>query len=408
MSKVDTTLSLRRCRELLASGKASEAVADLRELVRSGEQSARVELARALLQAPTAETDAEEAARLLQDGDAGVDPAAAYQLALIALGGQLLERDPIRIAGQILLAGKTGTIGAVRSLALALARHTRPDVHLEARRLWAAAARAGDPVAALLLAAHLGDAVAAGGDRHALDELEADLARRGLSPLPALPATAAAPDSGPPGYSVQQLMRSPPARQVHASPRIRLISGLLSRDECRFLIALARPHLKRAQVFDRAEGAATESSQRSSANLTLPLVLEDFHARLLQLRMALAAGAELVQAEPLEIMRYGPGEQYRPHRDYLPQSALDADRPAAGQRRTTICVYLSTPDAGGETDFPRVGVRVPARAGDALVFDNLYPDGRPDPDSLHAGLPVQQGEKWLATLWIRQRRYRDY
>jgi hypothetical protein len=43
-----------------------------------------------------------------------------------------------------------------------------------------------------------------------------------------------------------------------------------------------------------------------------------------------------------------------------------------------------------------------------VVFDNLFADGRPDPDSLHAGTPVERGEKWLATLWIRQRRYRDF
>ena len=46
--------------------------------------------------------------------------------------------------------------------------------------------------------------------------------------------------------------------------------------------------------------------------------------------------------------------------------------------------------------------------GRAVVFDNLLADGRPDPESLHAGLPVARGEKWLATLWLRERRYRHY
>ena len=43
-----------------------------------------------------------------------------------------------------------------------------------------------------------------------------------------------------------------------------------------------------------------------------------------------------------------------------------------------------------------------------MIFDNLLADGSPDADSLHAGLPVQRGEKWLATLWLRPGRYHAY
>ena len=44
----------------------------------------------------------------------------------------------------------------------------------------------------------------------------------------------------------------------------------------------------------------------------------------------------------------------------------------------------------------------------SIAFRNLTADGRPDPDSLHAGLPVARGEKWLATLWLRQRSCRAF
>ena len=71
-------------------------------------------------------------------------------------------------------------------------------------------------------------------------------------------------------------------------------------------------------------------------------------------------------------------------------------------------MYLNDVEAGGETEFPLAGVRIAPVAGRAVVFDNLLADGRPDPESLHAGLPVARGEKWLATLWLRERRYRHY
>jgi hypothetical protein len=62
----------------------------------------------------------------------------------------------------------------------------------------------------------------------------------------------------------------------------------------------------------------------------------------------------------------------------------------------------------GATEFPVAGVTVVPKAGTAVVFDNLLPDGSPDPDSLRAGLPVERGVKWLATLWLRQGRYREF
>ena len=126
----------------------------------------------------------------------------------------------------------------------------------------------------------------------------------------------------------------------------------------------------------------------------------------LHCRAAVRAGVPLAHAERLTVLRYLPGEQYRPHRDYLPPGSPETDRPDAGNRLRTICVYLNGVEAGGATAFPHAGLEIAPKAGRAVVFDNLHADGRPDPDSLHAGLPVEAGEKWLATLWIRQRPYR--
>ena len=87
---------------------------------------------------------------------------------------------------------------------------------------------------------------------------------------------------------------------------------------------------------------------------------------------------------------------------------FERDHPEAGNRARTICVYLNDVEAGGETEFPVAGVRVKPQAGRAVIFDNLREDGSPDVDSLHAGMPVVRGEKWLATLWIRQGGYRAF
>jgi hypothetical protein len=74
-----------------------------------------------------------------------------------------------------------------------------------------------------------------------------------------------------------------------------------------------------------------------------------------------------------------------------------------GQRAFTVLVYLNEDLEGGETDFPRVGLRHRGRKGDALVFRNVDAHGQPDRRTLHAGLSPSQGEKWVLSIWIRDR-----
>ena len=104
--------------------------------------------------------------------------------------------------------------------------------------------------------------------------------------------------------------------------------------------------------------------------------------------MAGAIDVEFTHSEPMVLLHYQPGQEYRPHRDYLPTATLAADQPGAGQRTATLCCYLSGVEAGGGTAFPAADLVVEPRIGRAVIFRNSDEDGRPDPDSLHAGLPV--------------------
>ena len=124
--------------------------------------------------------------------------------------------------------------------------------------------------------------------------------------------------------------------------------------------------------------------------------------------MAIISNPPLAHCEPLTLLRYQTGEEYRPHRDYLPPARLaTADGIRGGQRRFTAFVYLNPVESGGETDFPGLGIRIAPKQGRAVFFRNTDADGSPDPRTLHAGTPVIAGEKWLATLWIRERAIRQ-
>ena len=109
----------------------------------------------------------------------------------------------------------------------------------------------------------------------------------------------------------------------------------------------------------------------------------------------------------MQILRYRQGEEFKPHVDYFNESGAGAYKSLAdgGQRAQTALIYLNDGYSGGSTYFPALQLDVKGRSGDILHFHNLGPDGLGHRDSLHAGMPLMAGEKWLLSKWIRGERY---
>ena len=125
--------------------------------------------------------------------------------------------------------------------------------------------------------------------------------------------------------------------------------------------------------------------------------------------MAAAAGMQIFNGEPLAVLNYRPGEEYKPHFDaFLPNDPGASQLLAmGGQRIKTVLVYLNDDFKGGATDFPNRSIRVEPEAGKLLLMENCNPDGTPSQSGLHAGLPVTEGEKWLASMWMREQAFRN-
>jgi TPR repeat protein len=163
------------------------------------------------------------------------------------------------------------------------------------------------------------------------------------------------------------------------------------------LINVAAPMLAPSSVVDPSTGAAMQSQLRTSHSMHFQPSMYDATTHLALRRIARIAGLPVSHAEPLGVLRYGPGQEYRPHYDYYTDDQHQA------QRVSTVFVYLNHVEEGGGTDFPRLGVKVDPARGKAVKFLNCGADGKPNPETLHAGLPVIRGEKWLATLWFWDR-----
>jgi prolyl 4-hydroxylase len=178
---------------------------------------------------------------------------------------------------------------------------------------------------------------------------------------------------------------------------------VLGEAECAQLIELARPRLQRAMTVDD-NGKHQVDQRRTSEGMffslgELPLL------RQIEQRLADLLGLPASHGEGLQILHYEPGQAYEPHFDWFDPElpGYETITRSGGQRIASVVMYLNTPEQGGGTAFPELGLTVTARRGSAVYF--AYEGG--DQSSLHAGLPVLRGEKWIATKWLRERPYRD-
>ncbi len=180
---------------------------------------------------------------------------------------------------------------------------------------------------------------------------------------------------------------------LRADPEIRFFAGFFTPQECAYLSDLAQPLLQPSVVIDPRSGAFVENPIRTSTAAAFPFVMETPVLNALNNRIAAATNTNYRQGEPLQVLSYAPGQQYRLHSDAIP---------AGNQRIVTLLVYLNEGYEGGETEFPQLQLTVRGRVGDALMFRNVDKTGRPHPQAVHAGKPVLAGCKRLASKWIRE------
>ena len=374
----------------------------------AGHVEAQIEYARMRLYGIAGAPAPQTATQWLLRAEQAGHPLASDLLMQIALGGMALPRDG-HINERLHRAVQANFPPALLTAAIHFGHKSHPDDQALCMQLLERAASRGSAVAAMLLAERLAHGEGCEAQPDIAEDLWTQLTANGAERLPDF--TLLPPDENnraPRQLSIEDALSPPPMRPLSAQPRISVIDRLFSADECRLLIACAQPHLHDSQTADPVTGVPHTLQVRTSSEASFDPLLENTALRVAQLRMAAAAGIDLPNAEQLTVLRYLPGQQYRPHRDYLPPGTLQMDRPHAGNRIRTVCVYLNAVDAGGATEFPVPELRVEPLPGRAVIFDNLMPDGSLDADSLHAGTPVERGVKWLSTLWIRQGRYRHY
>lgn len=238
----------------------------------------------------------------------------------------------------------------------------------------------------------------------AVEALESTLTERlqqlGL-PVPQVPAPVPEPDLADMKLSLRALDRDVHVLAELKLPRVVVFGGLLSHDECDALVALSRQRLQRSETVDNTTGGSEVNAARTSDGMFFERGEIELIDRI-ERRIAALVRWPLDHGEGLQVLRYRPGAEYKPHHDYFDPAQPGAPTILArgGQRVGTLIMYLNSPERGGSTVFPDVGLDVAPVKGNAVFFS--YDRPHPATKTLHGGSPVLAGEKWVATKWMRE------
>jgi prolyl 4-hydroxylase len=205
--------------------------------------------------------------------------------------------------------------------------------------------------------------------------------QRGASPAERLAATA----------RVQRV----PARELE----LFIVRQFLDPATCAALIRQIDARRRPSEVADDVGIANFRTSETCDLDWRDPLVSE------VDRKIAGLLGLPLDASEPIQGQRYAPGQEFKPHTDTFEPGGYDFYLHTAetGQRTWTAMIYLNAPEDGGATRFKMIGKTVQPEAGKLLAWNNLLPDGRPNPATLHQGMKVRRGTKYILTKWFRER-----
>lgn len=336
--------ALLQVRELDEQGQFEAAITALRRMARNGDAAAMCLLAKRLLIGQDAPHDPGEAIRLLAAAVERNHGGAAAQMATLAAAGAWMPQDWSAALDFLVQGAEAGSLRAQDQL--------------------------------LLLADETSDA------------RNTEVARQSIN------WRALRDEVNLQAWIDPALTRQP----LCESPRIRRAQSFASLQICGWLIGLARGKVRPAMMYNGKGRHFT--AERTNSDYFFDIVSADVIVAALRQRIASLLKLPTFAMEPPQILHYAVGQQLKAHYDHIGGASG-----YEGERIATFLLYLNGDYEGGELDFPKVGLRLKAKAGDGIYFSNVDHGGLPDKLTLHCGLEVTEGEKWAFSQWIHDRTF---
>lgn len=218
------------------------------------------------------------------------------------------------------------------------------------------------------------------------------------------PSSAARFGSGLDVTAITAHLAGQPGVQRVPSPKLTLFvrRAFLDADACAALRAAVDATRRPSTVSDFNGDRSFRTSETGDLDPRDPLTIA------LDAKIAAFTGLDPAHGEPIQGQRYAVGQEFKPHTDYFEPLGVDFDRQCriAGNRTWTVMVYLNAPEAGGATRFKAIDKIIQPETGKLLAWNNRRPDGSPNPATLHHGMKVRAGTKYVITKWFRERPWR--
>ncbi len=178
-----------------------------------------------------------------------------------------------------------------------------------------------------------------------------------------------------------------------------IVRGFLDVETCTALIERIDERRRPSAIADDVGIANFRTSETCDLDWRDPIVSA------VDAKIAELLGLPLDTGEPIQGQRYGPGQEFRAHTDTFEPGGYDffVHTAKSGQRTWTAMIYLNQPEDGGATRFKTIGKTIQPETGKLLAWNNLLPDGRPNSATLHQGMKVRRGTKYIITKWYRER-----
>jgi prolyl 4-hydroxylase len=206
-----------------------------------------------------------------------------------------------------------------------------------------------------------------------------------------------------PGESSTDRLLAKAGMQRAPSAKIELFQcrDFLSAELCEELSALIDAGRRPSTIADDNGDSYFRTSETCDLSASEPAV-QRLEAMLLELN-----GIDPAHGEPVQGQRYAVGQEFKAHTDYFAPDGLDFHKfcSVAGQRTWTFMIYLNEVVAGGATRFKTVGKTFQPEAGKLLCWNNRRPDGSVNPNTLHHGMKVRKGVKYVITKWYREKEW---
>lgn len=187
------------------------------------------------------------------------------------------------------------------------------------------------------------------------------------------------------------------AEVLNEEPLIVKFHNVLNDAEREALIEYASPRLERSKLANKEISQLRTSSGMFFDENENPLITT------IEQRLATLMNLPIEHAEGLQVLHYEPGQEFKAHFDYFGEH-----HPSSKNNRiSTLVMYLNDVEQGGETTFPHLGLTVTPMKGSAVYFEYFYNNPYLNELTLHRSVPVIQGEKWVATQWMRKQRIRE-